>query len=82
LLLPYCSLWCHAAGNSSSSSFGYTGARSVTTSAGGAPAVVSARSKNARAAAVSRLAATYTSMTCPYSSTARCTYRQEPPIFT
>jgi len=43
---------------SSSTSFGYTGARSVTISDGAVPAVVSARWKNARAAALSRLAAT------------------------
>ena len=49
---------------------------------GAAPAVVHARPKNARAAAVSRFADMYTSMTCPYSSTARCTYRQAPPTFT
>jgi hypothetical protein len=72
-LLPYCSLWCHAAGISSSSSLGYTAARSVTTSTGAVPAVAMARSKNSRAAALSRLAATYTSMTWPYWSTARYT---------
>jgi hypothetical protein len=33
-VVPYCSLWCHAAGTRSSSSFGYTDARSVITSAG------------------------------------------------
>jgi hypothetical protein len=33
LLLAYRSQWCQAAGTSSSSSFGYTGARSVTTPA-------------------------------------------------
>src|SRR5437764_8024709 len=44
-LLPNCSKWCHAARNRSSSSLGYTGARSVITSAGAAPAPVIARWK-------------------------------------
>jgi hypothetical protein len=38
----------------------------------------SARRKNRRAASASRRADTSTSMTCPYWSTARYTYRQTP----
>jgi hypothetical protein len=54
----------------------------VTTSVGGAPATVSARWRNARAAAVSRFAETYTLMTCPCWSAARYTYRRTPPTLT
>jgi hypothetical protein len=53
-------------------------AASVTISLGVTFNVDSARWKNRRAAPASRRADTSTSMTCPYWSTARYTYRQTP----
>jgi hypothetical protein len=64
-LFAYCSTTCSAEGTSSSSTLGYTGARSVVTLTG----IVSARNarmKKRRAAARSRVAESRTSMTWPY----------------
>jgi len=55
--------------------------RSVVTSAG-SPWALIAVEKNVVAAFTSRFFETYTSMTCPYWSTARYTYRQVPATFT
>ncbi len=57
------------------------GDRSVVTSAG-APWTLIDLEKDRVAAFTSRLAETYTSMTCPCWSTARYTYRQVPATFT
>jgi len=64
-VLAYCSVRCHAAGNSSSSTTGNVPARSVITSTGATFVVAVARSKNRRAAVMSRLRETNTSMTWP-----------------
>ena len=53
-LLAYRSVRCQATGSSSSSTAGYTGAWSVTTSTGAIRIVPMARWKNRRAAAASR----------------------------
>jgi hypothetical protein len=55
---------------------------SVTTSLGVTLNLVSAPWKNRRAVAASRFAETSTSMTCPFWSIARYTYRQTPLTFT
>jgi hypothetical protein len=57
------------------------GDRSVVTSAG-PPWVLIAVEKNRVAAVKSRFFETITSMTCPFWSTARYTYRQVPATFT
>jgi hypothetical protein len=62
-LLAYRSVRCQAAGSNSSSTIGYVGARSVTTSTGVTFVVPVARSKNRRAALPSRRGQTTTSMT-------------------
>jgi len=70
-LLAYWSVRCHVAGSRSSSTAGYAAGRSVVTSIGMTLVVPIARSKNRRAAAVSRRGETNTSMTCPNWSIAR-----------
>src|SRR5829696_7733626 len=73
-LLASRSVRCHAAGSSSPSTAGYTGALSVVTSMGVTLVAPLARSKNRRAAAASRHGDTNTSMTWPNWSIARSTY--------
>jgi hypothetical protein len=73
-LLAYCSVSCTAAGRSSAMAAARSGARSVVTCSGSSW-TASLRTKNLRAAARSRRADTRTSMTWPWSSTARYTYR-------
>jgi hypothetical protein len=61
---------------------GYAAALSVMTSAGVTLVVSIARSKNLRAASLSRREESYTSMTWPNWSTARYRYRHRPATFT
>jgi hypothetical protein len=70
-LLAYWSVRCHVASSRSSSTAGYAAAGSVVTSIGVTLVMPIARSKNRRAAAVSRRGEMNTSMTCPNWSIAR-----------
>src|SRR5512133_3179535 len=70
-VVAYLSVRCHAAGSSSSSTCGYLGARSVTTSTGASLVVPIARSKDRWAASAAPRADTSTSITWPSRSIAR-----------